>query len=181
MIIDLILALLLVIAAVKGYRKGLVVAVFSILAFIIGLAAAIKLSVVVASYIGQATNISEQWLPFISFGVVFVVVILLVRWVGAIIQKGVEIALLGWINRVGGMLIYAVLYLIIYSILLFYAEQVSLLKQDTISASVTYAYIKPWGPAVIDKIGTILPFFKNMFAELQQFFEGVSHKIPVSQ
>ena len=44
----------MVLALIKGYRRGFIVAVFSLIAIIVGLAAAIKLSTVVAGRIGQA-------------------------------------------------------------------------------------------------------------------------------
>ena len=68
MFIDILVAIALVFATVKGIRNGLIIAVFSILAFIIGLAAALKLSTVVASWLAQSTNINVQWLPFLASG-----------------------------------------------------------------------------------------------------------------
>ena len=71
MLIDLIYAVLLVFAIFKGIRRGFIIAIFSVLAFIIGLAAAMKLSTVVAHQLEGSTNISSKWLPFISFLIVF--------------------------------------------------------------------------------------------------------------
>jgi membrane protein required for colicin V production len=48
MIIDIIFLLLMIFAVMKGMRNGFVVAVFSFLGIIIGLAAAMKFSTVVA-------------------------------------------------------------------------------------------------------------------------------------
>ena len=79
MIIDIICIILLVLAVIKGFQRGLIVGVFSLLAVIIGLAAAIKLSAVVASHIGEAVKISDRWLPVLSFAVVFIAVVLLIR------------------------------------------------------------------------------------------------------
>ena len=107
MILDIIVAVILILAIIKGYRQGLIVALFSFIAFIIGIAAAMKLSVVVAGYIGKAVNVSDKWLPIISFAVVFLIVVLLVRLGAKFIQKTVELAMLGWVNRVGGILLYA--------------------------------------------------------------------------
>ncbi|HEX4875326.1 MAG TPA: CvpA family protein, partial [Chitinophagaceae bacterium] len=59
----------------------------------------------------------------------------------------------------------------------FYAEQLKFLKPVTIEQSVTYSFIQPWGPAVINALGSILPFFKNMFDELGHFFEGVADRL----
>lgn len=178
MILDIIVAIILILAAIKGSRQGLIVALFSVIAFIVGLAAALKLSVVVAGYIGNAVKISDKWLPIISFAVVFLIVVLLVRWGAAFIQKSVEFAMLGWLNRIGGILLYAGLYILIFSILIFYADQLGFIRPETKNESVTYSYIQPWGPKLMDGIGNIIPVFKGMFEDLEDFFEGVSKQVP---
>ena len=178
MIIDIIVAIILIFAIIKGYKQGLIVALFSVVAFIVGLAAAMKLSVVVAGYIGKAVNISDKWLPIISFAVVFLIVVLLVRLGAKFIEKSVEFAMLGWVNRLGGILLYAGLYILIFSILLFYAEQLNMIKPETKTGSVTYAYIQPWGPKLMDGLGKIIPVFKGMFEDLEDFFDGVSKQVP---
>jgi len=178
MILDIIVAVILILAIIKGYRQGLVVALFSLVAVIIGLAAAIKLSVVAAGYIGKAVNISDKWLPIISFAVVFIIVVLLVRLGAKFIQKTVELAMLGWANRVGGILLYAGLYMIIFSVLLFYVDQMNFIKPETKSESVTYSHIQPWGPKLMDGLGKIIPVFKGMFQDLEDFFDKVSKEVP---
>ena len=174
MIIDIVFTILMIIALLKGYRKGLIVAVFSLLAFIVGLAAAMKLSTVVAEYIGKAVKVSDKWLPVISFVIVFILVALLVRWLAAIIQKAIEIAMLGWLNRIGGIIVYAMLYITIFSVILFYAQQVKLLKPEVINASKTWSFVQPWGPKAIDGFAVVIPFFKDMFTKLESFFGNIS-------
>jgi len=178
MILDFIVAVILILAVIKGYRQGLIVALFSVIAFIIGLAAALKLSVVVAGYIGQAVKISDKWLPIISFAIVFLIVVLLVRLGARFIQKTVEFAMLGWLNRLSGILLYAGLYILIFSILIFYADQLGFIKPETKNESVTYAYIQPWGPKLMEGLGKIIPIFKGMFSDLEDFFDGVSKQVP---
>ena len=164
-------------AVIKGYQRGLIVAVFSLIAFVIGLAAAMKLSTMVAGYIGKAINISDRWLPVISFAVVFILVALLVRWGAGIVQRTIEIALLGWVNRIGGILFYVMLFITVFSVILFYALQIKILKQETINASVTWPFIQPWGPRAIDSFAFVIPFFKDMFGQLESFFGNISDKM----
>jgi membrane protein required for colicin V production len=178
MILDIIVAVILILAIIKGYRQGLIVALFSFIALIIGLAAALKLSAVVAGYIGKAVNVSDKWLPIISFAVVLLIVVLLVRVGAKFIQKTVELAMLGWVNRVGGILLYAALYILIFSVLLFYADQMNFVKPETKIESVTYSYIQPWGPKLMEGIGKIIPVFKGMFEDLEDFFDNVSKHVP---
>ncbi len=175
--IDIFFAIIVIIACIKGYQKGLIIAVFSIIAFIIGLAAALKLSVVVAAWLNGQANISSKWLPFISFALVFFIVVLLVRWGGKLIEKTFQMALLGWVNRLGGIIFYVALYIIIFSVFLFYAEKVNLLQPAAIQSSQTYGFVKPWGPIVIDSFGKIIPLFKDMFTNLEAFFSTIGNKI----
>lgn len=177
MLIDLTYAVILVIAIFKGLRRGFIIAIFSLLAFIVGLAAAMKLSTVVAHQLDDGTNISSRWLPFISFLIVFLIVVFLVRLVAKMLEKSVEFALLGWLNKLLGVALYIALYTTIFSILLFYAIQLNLIKTETILASRTYAFIEPWGPYAINGLGSVVPWFRDMFEQLKAFFGGVSEKV----
>ena len=177
MLIDLIFGLIIVFAVMKGYQRGLIVGFFSLIAVIIGLAAAMKLSAVVAGYIGSSVKVSEKWLPVISFVVVFLLVILLIRLGAKAIEKAIEVALMGWINKLGGILLFTAIYITVFSVLLFYAEQMKLMQSATIHNSITYSFVQPWGPKAINGFGSVIPVFKDMFGELEQFFSGVANNI----
>jgi membrane protein required for colicin V production len=179
MFIDLVVVVLLILALIKGWQKGFIVGIFSFLAFLIGLAAAIKLSTVAAAYIGESVNISQRWLPVVAFAVVFLVVVLLVRLGAKALEGVVNLAMLGWANKLGGILLFALLYLFIFSILLFYVTQLNLINPESAQASITYPYLQPLGPKVVNALGAILPFFQDMFGELLQFFDGVSVSAPM--
>lgn len=168
----------MIIAIIKGYQKGLIIAIFSIIAFILGLAAALKLSTVVAAYLQDSTNISVKWLPFIAFALVFFLVVILVKLGAKLIEKAFQVVLLGWLNRIGGVVVYAVLYTVILSILIFYAEKLQFLQPSTLESSLTYGFIRPWGLKLMDNFGELIPLFKNMFTDLGDFFNSLSNKIP---
>ena len=176
MIIDIIFVALMVLAVFKGLRNGLVVALFSFLAFIIGLAAAMKLSVVVAEYLADNTNISQKWLPVLAFVIVFFFVVLLVRLGAKAIEGALRLVMLGWLNKIGGIIFYALLYLFIFSIILFYAQQLNIIKPQVAEVSVSFKYIYPLAPKVMDWLGAVLPFFRDMFASLESFFGKLSQK-----
>ena len=177
MLIDIIFAVLLLLGIWKGYQRGLILGIFSLVAIIVGIAAAMKLSAVVAGYIGKAVKVSEEWLPLISFIVVFIIVLLLIRLGAKAIERTFEVAMLGWVNKIGGVLLYAVIYTLVFSVLLFYAEKMHLLQPETIEKSVTYSFVQPWGPKTINAFGSVIPLFRDMFGDLEQFFEGISKDI----
>jgi len=175
LIIDILFLIFVLGAIIKGLRQGLIVAVFSLLALIIGLAAAIKLSVVVATHLqSSGVHVSSKWLPILSFAIVFIVVVILVRWLEKMLESVIKFALLGWVDKIGGMILYAVIYLAIFSVILFYCNNAHLLSANAIVSSKTYSTIEPYGPYVINKIADLIPVFKNMFSQLETFFGNIA-------
>jgi membrane protein required for colicin V production len=177
--IDILFFILMLSAAYKGYTRGFIVSVVSLVAIIVGLAAAVKLSAVVAVWLGKTVNIGSQWLPFLSFIVVMIGVILSLRLVANILQKSVELLLMGWANKIGGILFYAIMYTLIYSVILFYANKLGIIQQSTIDASKCYGFVEPIGIKVIEGIGYVIPIFKNVFMQLESFFSVVGKKAQV--
>ncbi len=176
--IDVIYLILLVVAVKKGLRRGLVIAIFSFLGFFIGLVAAIRFSSFVASYLHHNAHLNERWLPVISFILVFVVAVLIVQWVAEFIEVAFETAMLGWINKLAGALLYAATYTLVFSVLLFYADKMHLISGDNKESGRVYGMIAPIGPAVIGGLGNVAPFLKNMFRDLQDYFENTHQEIP---
>jgi membrane protein required for colicin V production len=168
--VDVLFLLFMVMAVYKGLRHGLIIAVFSGIAIIIGLAAAIRLSAAVAGWAGANTHLSSRWLPVLAFILVFLAVVIVVRLGARLAEKAVDLALMGWLNKLAGVLLYAALYTIILSVLLFYAVQLHLVAGKTLSSSVTYSVIRPLGPVVIDEFGKFVPWFEGMFTRLEDFF-----------
>ena len=113
MLIDIITVILVLMAVFKGLRKGFVVAIFSLFAYFIGLAAALKLSTLMAGYIGSNVEVSQRWLPFLAFFLVFIIVVLLVRLGAKAIEGMMKMMMLGWLNRIGGVILYIIIYFFI--------------------------------------------------------------------
>jgi membrane protein required for colicin V production len=175
MIIDIIFFILLVLAVIKGFSRGFVVALFSFFAIIIGVAAAMKLSYIVASWLQQSFGVHGAWLPVLSFGIVLISVVLLVRWVANLIQAALDITMLGWLNKLGGIILYLFIYLFVYSIGLFYLTKTGFIGPQTIAGSHTFNFVEPFGIKAIDIVGNIIPIFKNIFQQLSDFFESLAH------
>ncbi len=176
--IDILFGIMMIFAIIKGYRKGLIIAFFSMIALIVGLAAALKFSAILATVLENHVSKHTSWIPVVSFILVFTLAVILVNWGAKLIEKAFEVAMLGWFNKAGGIVFYALIYTIIFSVFLFYAETIHLFKPDTLQSSKVYPYVQPLGPKVIDGFGKIIPVFKDMFKELEAFFGNVSEKIP---
>lgn len=176
MTLDILYLIVMVFAVFKGISRGLILGLFSIIAFVVGLAAALKLSAVVASRLQESTSMSGGWLPVLSFLLVFIAVVIIINIIARIIDKSFDVAMMGWVDSLGGVILYVLLYTILFSVLLFFAEKLGLAGPETIADSVTYPYIQPWGPVVMNNFGRIVPLFKGMFQQLENFFDHLAQK-----
>lgn len=170
MLIDGLLAIVMLWALFKGYKNGLIVGCFSFAAVLIGLAAAVKLSAWVARVAEHSMQWHSSWLPFLAFLAVLVAVIILVRIAAKLIETAMQALLVGWLNTVGGIVMYVLLYGTLFSVVLFYFEKLHIIGTNEITASRAYPYIHRMGPIALDAMGRLIPFFKGMFAELSDYF-----------
>lgn len=177
MVIDVLVIVFLLLAIFRGLRHGFIIAIVSTLAWIIGIAAAIKLSALVAGYGKTHMHLPPRWLPVLAFLLVFLVVVIGLHAIARLIEKAVDLAMMGWLNALMGVLLYAFLYITSLSVLLFYAVQIHLVSAHTLSASVTYPYIKSWGRVTIDEFGKFVPWFEGMFTQLEDFFGQIGQRI----
>jgi membrane protein required for colicin V production len=175
--IDIIFCILLFLAIVQGWRKGLILALFSAVCGLIGLAAAIKLSAVLAIHMKSGLHMTGKWLPVIAFIVVFALVLLIVGWTARLIERILKLVLLDWLNKLGGILLFVLLYLSIYSIILFYGTRTQVISKQAIENSHVYSLIAPFGPAVIRFITGFIPFGHDMFTALEGFFDKIANNI----
>jgi membrane protein required for colicin V production len=175
--IDVFFCIFIVLAIVQGIRKGLIMALISMVCGLIGLAAAVKLSAVVAAHLKSDLHMSARWLPVIAFLLVFIIIVLIIRWTGRLLEKLTQLALMEWLNKLGGIVLFLILYLSIYSILLFYGTKTRFISKSAIDSSHFYSMVAPFGPAVIRFITGFIPFGHDMFNALERFFDKIASSI----
>jgi membrane protein required for colicin V production len=175
--IDILFFIFIFIAIVHGWKKGLILALFSMLCGLIGLAAAVKLSAILATHMKSDLHMTSRWLPVFAFIIVFVFVIIIIRWTGRLLEKLIKMVLLEWLNKLGGILLFLVLYLSVYSVILFYGTKTQIISKQMMGNSQFYSLIAPFGPAVIRFITGFIPFGQDMFVALEGFFDRIARNI----
>jgi len=174
MIIDVLYLIFLIFFAIRGYSKGVVVALFAVLSIIIGIFCAIKFSGFVANHLFR--NTTSFWVPFLSYVIVFVGVVVLVRLGARAIDKLMKAAFLGLFNRIGGALLYALLTTLVFSSFLWFFNHWNMIKPETKSASYCYNFLVVFAPKAFSVIGMLFPFAKNLFMDFASIFDSV--KLP---
>ena len=143
MLIDILFLAMMVIAVFKGMRNGLIVALFSIIGWVVGLYAAFMFSGLAENYLKGVLNLSPRVLSIVAFILVFSLVSLLVNLGARIVEKLIGLTPIGWLNRLGGIFFYGLLYALIFSVMIYFAEKVRLVSEETVSSSRMYPWVKP--------------------------------------
>jgi membrane protein required for colicin V production len=151
--IDIILIILLIIGALSGFSKGLIAEVVSLAALILGIWGAIQFSYVTSEFLVENLNLTTKHLNIISFVVTFVVIVILVHVVGSVVNKLAETVLIGFVNKLAGLVFGVAKTALILSILLLVFdkidEDVSIIPKETKAGSSMYEPIRSLAPSIL--------------------------------
>ena len=159
--LDILTGTLLIVAILQGLRNGFIKALLSFFSFFIGLIVAYQLAGWVASVLKQYTKIESHWLPFISFIIVLLVVLFLIRWVSGLLQQTADLLMLGWLNKLLGIVLYGFIYFTIWSALVYFLQILGVLEAEKMKDAYSYSYLQKWWPYCMEKISHWLPFIKT--------------------
>ena len=172
MAIDIVALFLLVLAFYKGWTKGLVMAVFTFVSYILALIIAFKFSGWVAThYLQDLGEGGGRWSAILAFLLVMVIVMIAVRITGKVIEKSLELMLMGVFNKLAGILLFSVIYFTIYAILLIYASRFEIIGKSVVGASRTGEILLNWGAKVIDMFAVWIPELNNLFKQAVIFIK----------
>jgi membrane protein required for colicin V production len=155
----------------KGWTKGFIMAIVSFVSFFAALALALQFSGWVEGYLKKQTDSDSDWLAFLAFLLVLIGAIIAIRLLGKIIEKSVELVMLGIVNRLVGIGLYLFIYLSLFSVVLVYLKQFGLVGNETAIHSKSYTYLINFGGWVIDFFAEWLPAVKNLFNDTKDFIQ----------
>lgn len=100
--LDIAIAVPLVWGLYKGLTSGIIMEVSRILALIAGVYLSVRFAQELSEYLYRNTDITNEFLPIISFAIIFVGVVLLVHLFARAIEKLAKAVALGWANKAAG-------------------------------------------------------------------------------
>lgn len=162
--IDIVLCLILLIGAFGGYKKGFITELFSLLAIVLGVLAGFKLMGKAMIMLSARYTIDEKVLPYVAFGVVFILVVIIVSLLGKMLKSSLEKSTLGSVDHVLGGGIGLLRTAFMLSVVLWIAHSLKIERTEQWSEeSWLYPIIAKLAPATTKWIGEIFPVFGDLF------------------
>lgn len=159
-IVDIILLICFVPALVQGLRKGFISQVIAIISIIAGVWVSARFTASASTWLAQYIEGSEQVLKVISFALIFIAVIAVLAILGRLLEGTVKLIMLGWLNRLLGMVLSLVKAgLIVGLVIMAFCSlnnTFSLVSEEVLNESVLF-------PPLKNMAYTVFPYLKELF------------------
>ena len=157
--IDIIIIVILLIAALIGLKKGFVRQLFGLAALFLGVFCAYHFSSFAVGYIVKWFHPGENLTQILAFTITFLAVLLLIVFLGRLVEGLLRITALGLFNRILGLAFSVAKNALILSILIYLLEALdalwSFLPREICEASLLYGPLSDWA-------ATLFPYLKGL-------------------
>ncbi|MCW5912479.1 MAG: CvpA family protein [Cyclobacteriaceae bacterium] len=163
---DLVIAIILAVGAFMGYKRGFLMELFFLLALVAGVLLGFKLMGWGVAVLAREFNADTKVLPYISFLLIFGLVLLLVLFIGNRIKNSLDKTFLGRVDAWAGAVLGVLKYAFSISVIIWILESFDL---DWLDAQAKDSVLFPWvagvAPGAASFFGEFLPFFKETFRQ----------------
>ncbi|MBP5333059.1 MAG: CvpA family protein [Bacteroidales bacterium] len=172
--LDIILLLLFIPGIIRGLSKGLMEQAVSLVGIALGAFLAYTLYEQVGTWLGGFWDTDETILYIVGFVVVLLLTFVVVTIAGKLLTKLIEMASLGWLNRILGLVLSLVVTALTLGLLALAFDalnnQFELVNGSVLSESLIYPLLK-------DFAQTVFPFIKQIIAPAAEALEGAVESI----
>ena len=159
-ILDIVLLACLIPAVIQGLRKGFIAQVVAIISLILGGWLAYRFSSALTGWLGQWIEAPAAAMNIISFIIIFAIVVTLLFLLGKILEASIKIILLGWLNRLLGLIFALFKYVLVLELLPVLFDSINgkfnIVQESYLSSSVMYSGFRSIAYS-------IFPYLKSLF------------------
>lgn len=164
--VDIGIAIILAIGTFLGYRRGFLLELFFLLAIILGVFIGFKLMGSGVEYLSEKFNADKEVLPYISFTIIFLIVMVVVSLIGKSIKNSLDKTFLGKMDAIAGAALGLIKFAFGISVIIWLIEafQISF-PEGWKEESALYPIAAKVAPTLSEYFGEFLPFFKETFKQ----------------
>lgn len=144
--LDIILAICFIPALIRGISKGFVEQAAALVAFFLSVWMAFRFSTLAADWLRPVLEVSETVLNVVAFVAILVVVSIAMVLIGKLISKFIKVAMLGWLDKLLGVLFGFLVTALILGVLIVSFDAVNtrftIVAAEKLEASVLYTSLR---------------------------------------
>ena len=172
MAIDIILVIFTIYGFWVGFSRGIIGTVFTVLSYVFGVLAAMKLSPSVTRLLEEQFYAS----PFMfiaGFLLTFIGTMMLLRFIGKSLEGILKSVNINIVNQIMGGTLSAAIMILVFSVLMSFAEASKLVDTQTTQTSMSYPYVKQFPKQMKVVYEKAKPIFLTFWDESTEFMDRV--------
>jgi membrane protein required for colicin V production len=175
--VDIVILIFLGLGAYEGFKQGFLMSIVGLIGFVVAIILGFYFMDTMADWLGENVKTINLGYPLAGFLVIFFISMILIRMVGWILKKVINLILLGGIDSAAGGVLGAVKAGFYISLFLWFTTEFRMeLPKKWLRESEILGYIKPLAPAVISAVEPIFPSVKSTRNKLDEFVEKIKEK-----
>ena len=144
--LDYILFIPLLYGLYRGFTKGLIIELASLLALTLGIYGALHFSSFTFEFLSDYVEIKTAYLQLASYGLTFLIIVMVISLTGKILTMLIKLVALGLINRMMGAMFGGIKVVLILSVFILFFDrfnkQFGMVKDEVLNASFMYNSIR---------------------------------------
>lgn len=157
--LDIVLLVLFVPAIIRGLSKGFLEQAIGMVAIVVSVWAAFKFSKVAVLWVQPYLEMSETLLNVIVFAALLILVAVILMLIGKLLTKVIEMAALGWLDKLLGLIFSILLSGLILGVVIILIDTLNVrfgfIKSGILEDSVVYGLLRDFAYA-------LFPFLKQL-------------------
>ena len=166
---DIVLLIILLLGAYRGYTKGILLEAVAVIAFIAAIVGALQLMSWGVGFLSNTLEAKGAWLPLLAFILLFVGILTGVSIAGKMLKSVIHLTPIGYLDGLLGGAVGVIKWtfgISVLFILLDYAQ----VKLPNTEDSELYGYVHPFAYTVVEKLKTWFPVLENIVDSIRQLF-----------
>lgn len=176
MAIDIIATLIAVYGFYLGYTKGIVKTLFGIVSIFIGLLAALKISPYLVNGLEKVSGSNSPLVFLLGFALTFVITLFLIRFIGNRFEDLLKAIKINFFNQLIGGVVLSIIFLVLFSYGMWFADQVKALPSATKSSSYTYTALQALPDRSKEVFNKLKPLFKEFADKAKETMDRVKNE-----
>lgn len=163
-VVDLVIVCCFLPVLYFGIKNGLVRQLVALAVIYFGITLSLRFSVPVGNWVVEHVHLSEFWAKAVSFIVIFFAVAIVLSLFGRLIEKIIQISLLGWLNKLLGIVMTFCLFALLLSALACLVDSannfLAFIPKEKLEESRFY-------PLLLQLSQEVFPRFKELFQQVE--------------
>lgn len=176
MVLDIIIILLIAFGFYSGYSKGIIQSLFAFVSIIISVAAALKLSPVLAKILVGTFGMQGNVALIVGLIATFFLFLLFIRFIGGRIEALMETLNINFINKLAGGILMALLYTVMTSMIMGLVRDFKLASSDFFDDSNLFSIVEPLSKQSVEFVKSVAPDLKEYWVTMMENMDELKDK-----